>query len=364
MVRSLSEESEAAKTSPTRFHHMLARLGEEKRLTRLYTQNIDGIETSLQPLRTEVPLNHKDPPVTIQLHGSLDKMVCQKCRTVGDLDRKLFESPEAPECKECASKNESRQAAGCRSHGIGRLRPRIVLYNEHNPDEDAITSIMNADVRSRPDALIVAGTSLKIPGVRHLVKNLCSMVRSRKNGVTMWINNEPPVGKEFEDCWDLIVGGNCDEVAGIVDSKPRGDSSKEQLHPCGVSEVEEARRRGPSVVVPPSKKKQQTLGLATPSSSNDEEPELPHKPVSVPKGSKPNGPKKPARKSSAPKKPNNKGRANNTKITDFNRVGKSGAPAATKGTGQAGKPMDTLPKGAARNNRSTPSLFPNLRRSK
>jgi hypothetical protein len=146
--------------------------------------------------------------------------------------------------------------------------------------------------------------------------------------------------------------------------KPWDDSSKEQLRPCGVSEVEDARRRGPSVVVPPSKKKQQTLGLATPSSSNDEEPVLPHKPVSVPKGSKPNGPKKPARKSSAPKKPNNTGRANNTKITDFNRVGKSGAPAATKGTGQAGKPMDTLPKGAARNNRSTPSLFPNLRRSK
>lgn len=357
MVRSLSQESEVAKSSPTRFHHMLARLGEEKRLTRLYTQNIDGIETSLLPLKTEIPLNHKDPPVTVQLHGSLDKMVCQKCRAVGDLDRKLFESSEAPECKDCASINENRQAAGYRSHGIGRLRPRIVLYNEHNPDEEAIASIMNADVRSRPDTLIVAGTSLKIPGVRHLVKNLCRVVRGRKNGVTMWINNEPPVGKEFEDCWDLIVKGNCDEVADIADLKPWDDKSEEEMHSCGVSEVEEARQRGPSVVIPASKKQQQTLtGLVTPTSSNDEGSAPPRKRASAPKGAKPNGVKKPARKGSA-----HKGRLPNKskKITDFNPVAKSrGSSVSAKGKDT--QPMGTISSVSSRDNQPIRQMFPNL----
>ena len=76
--------------------------------------------------------------------------------------------------------------------------------------------MMNADVKSRPRVLVVAGTSLKIPGVRRLVKSLCTVIRTRKDGVTMYINNEPPVGKEFEDCFDLIVQGSTDEVADLV----------------------------------------------------------------------------------------------------------------------------------------------------
>lgn len=380
MVRSLSEESEAAKTSPTEFHHMLARIGQEKRLTRLYSQNIDGIETSLQPLETNIPLDHKNPPPTVQLHGSLDKMVCQKCRCVENLDRQLFENPEAPECHACAEVNANRQAAGYRSHGIGRLRPRIVLYNEHNPDEEAITSIMNADIRSRPDALIVVGTSLKIPGVRHLVKNLCSVIRGRKNGVTMWINNEPPGGKEFEDCWDLVVKGSCDEVAGLANLKRWDDDSKEEVHPCSASEVEDARRRTPSVVVPASKKKQSTLtGLCTPSSSNDED-SLPHKPASNATrpnpasrgrsvadvlGGKAKDPEKASRKSApkkAPKKPRKKEQKKepkNSNIKTFNTVTKSASTAPAKGKGEPDKStLGSIPSNAARNNAP---MFPNLR---
>ncbi|KAK9591403.1 hypothetical protein V6Z98_002446 [Aspergillus fumigatus] len=241
MVRSLSEE--AAKTCPTAFHHMLARLAQENRLTRLYTQNIDGIETSMPPLATQIPLNVKAPwPRTIQLHGSLDKMVCQKCRHLLDFDREMFNRPDAPECPECSKNNQFRIETGQRSHGIGKMRPRIVLYNEHNPDEEAITSVMNADIRSRPDALIVVGTSLKIPGVRRLVKSLCSVIRTRRNGVTMWINNEPPAGKEFEDCWDLMVKGDCDEVARLAGLKRWDDDSEDVFDECNSSEVERVKK--------------------------------------------------------------------------------------------------------------------------
>lgn len=214
MVREMSHMTRQAE--PTLFHHMLATLAEEGRLLRLYTQNVDGIDTSLEPLRTTTPLNSKGPwPKTVQLHGGLEKMVCTKCRELSDFDGSLFEGSEPPSCKACEAMDEVRtNIAGKRSHGIGRLRPRIVLYNEYNPDEDAIGAVTTADLKSRPDAVIVVGTSLKVPGVRRIAREMCQVARGRKDGFTAWINNaSEPVGPEFKDCWDLVIRGDCDEVA-------------------------------------------------------------------------------------------------------------------------------------------------------
>ncbi|KAJ5329440.1 Sirtuin family [Penicillium brevicompactum] len=271
MVRSLSED--AQNTKPTAFHRMLARLGTEGRLKRLYTQNIDGIETQMKPLATDIPLNIKGNwPVTIQLHGSIEKMVCQKCRFLTDFNRDMFTEADPP---------LARSIGGLRSHGIGRMRPRIVLYNEHNPDEEAITSVMNADVKSRPRVLIVAGTSLKIPGVRRLVKSMCSQIRSRKDGVTMFVNNEPPTGKEFADCFDLIVQGSCDEVANQANLKC-WESSDNEL--CEYESSPEPMPQLPgslkvhaspdvSVVITPTKKRTRDVtGLLSPPSGRDEQP--------------------------------------------------------------------------------------------
>ncbi|GAE00212.1 SIR2 family histone deacetylase (Hst4), putative [Paecilomyces variotii No. 5] len=389
MVRSLSEE--AAKSTPTAFHHLLARLAKENRLSRLYTQNIDCIETSMPPLATQVPLNNKAPwPRTIQLHGSLDKMVCQKCRHLSEFQRELFDGPDAPLCPACSETDAFRAETGQRSHGVGKMRPRIVLYNEHNPDEEAIASVMNADIRSRPDALIVVGTSLKIPGVRRLVKDMCTVVRGRRNGVTMWINNDLPVGKEFEDCWDLMVTGDCEEVARLAGLKRWDDDSENVFDECDASEVERVKKQhgGFSVVVPSTPRKQQktNTGFLTPSSSHDEmagvsqtqSPAPRANPASrgpsindVLRGSKTTNPKKPGPKKGAANKTTKttKPRAKKeqtakvTKITSFSKVTKGSKAAA--GTGKAiklerdesAKPMHPLPPGAARNNGP---LFPNL----
>ncbi|KAL2817831.1 putative SIR2 family histone deacetylase [Aspergillus granulosus] len=379
MVRSLSEEAE--KTSPTAFHHMLARLGRENRLTRLYTQNIDGIETSMPPLATQIPLNVKAPwPRTIQLHGSLEKMVCQKCRHTSTFDRAMFDRPDAPECPECAVNNQFRMETGQRSHGIGKMRPRIVLYNEHNPDEEAITSVMNADIRSRPDALIVVGTSLKIPGVRRLVKSLCQVIRGRKNGVTMWINNEPPSGKEFEDCWDLMVKGDCEEVARLANLKRWDDDSESVFNECESSEVERIKtEQGPiSIVIrTPKKAKAQTpTGMLTPSSSYDgdasENPVLTNpaskgrKLTEILKASKKEtskaAPKRAAVKKPAPRKQAKKAQpAKNGKITTFSKVTKAqkvmpDEKSVKLETGEH-KAMHPLRSGAARTNGP---MFPHL----
>lgn len=386
MVRSLSEE--AAKTSPTAFHHMLARLGQENRLMRLYTQNIDGIETSMPPLSTQVPLNNKAPwPRTIQLHGSLEKMVCQKCCHLADFQPELFDGPEPPLCNNCFDMDSVRAGLGQRSHGVGKMRPRIVLYNEHNPDEEAIASVMNADIRSRPDALVVVGTSLKIPGVRRLVKSLCKVIRARKNGIAMWVNSEPPVGKEFEDCWDLVVKGDCEEVARLVGLKHWDDNSAESLDECDFSGMEGAKgsQRIFSVAAPPvskpNKKRKIENGLLTPSSQEESselrrnltstairknEPKIVLSLTDVLKRSKAKETQRPARKQSTSKSQPKKmpGPTKNSKITTFTKVTKSSSAASGFGkkakTEKAdfGQAMSPLPLVDARYNGPASTKLP------
>lgn len=228
MVRDLSQLVKSAK--PTPFHHLLASLSREGRLLRLYTQNVDGLETSMEPLNTVVPLQPKGPwPKTIQLHGGLEKMVCSKCNEISQFDASLFEGPQAPLCRGCEETDNVRTShAGKRSHGIGRLRPRMVLYNEYNPDEEAIANVFRADLRARPDAVIVVGTSMKIPGVRNMVKDMCKKTRDRRDGITAWINlDSEPSGIDLKNCWDLVVRGRCDDVASLV-HLPRFDESIEQ----------------------------------------------------------------------------------------------------------------------------------------
>ena len=264
MVRTLSQLVSDAK--PTLFHEMLATLASEGRLMRLYTQNVDGIDTSLLPLETKVPLENKGPwPRTIQLHGSLEKMVCTKCNKLSPFEAALFSGPVPPLCTQCVENDQIRtDVAGKRSHGIGRLRPRMVLYNESNPDDEAIGAVVKADLLKRPDAVIVVGTSMEIPGVKRMVREMCGIVRNRKDGVAIWINRgPPPIGKEFEDCWDLVVAGDCDQVAQSANMRRWNDEGNDYKD-CNESEAERAKEKETGIkVIVKSKKRKNTNQRST-----------------------------------------------------------------------------------------------------
>ncbi|KAF8475601.1 DHS-like NAD/FAD-binding domain-containing protein [Kalaharituber pfeilii] len=228
MVRNL--DSMVKKATPTAFHHLLASLAHEDRLLRLYSQNVDCIENQLPPLRTKVPLEPKGPwPKTIQLHGGLEKMVCSKCGWLGGFNAELFRGSEPPNCLECVEMESVRGIAGKRSLGVGKLRPRIVLYNEYHPDSEAIGCVSRADLKTRPDALVVVGTSLKVPGIKRIVREMCKSVQDIRGGVTVWINeDDPPLGKDLEGAFDLIVKGDCEKVAGLV-ALPRWDGTVSEV---------------------------------------------------------------------------------------------------------------------------------------
>jgi NAD-dependent histone deacetylase SIR2 len=268
MVRSLSQKTKGAE--PTPFHHLIATLAQEGRLLRLYSQNVDGIDTSLPPLKTQVPLPKKAPwPKTVQLHGGLDHMVCSKCHTLSDFDAEQFNGPVPPACPHCTENDQVRQVAEKRSHGIGRLRPRMVLYNEHNPDDEAIGACASLDLRTRPDAVIVAGTTLKVPGVRRIAREMCAVVRDRRDGVTIWINNDPePVGKDLANSWDIVVQGPCDEIARHA-AMPKWDDPITFKEVTDEEVNKSKEKQKPLVVVPMAtpKKYAQVTQMFTPAAS-------------------------------------------------------------------------------------------------
>ena len=176
--------------------------------------------------------------------------MCSKCNTLKKFDPALFDGPVPPLCVVCEDLDKIRtENAGKRSHGIGRLRPRMVLYHEGNPDDESIGKVMTSDFRARADALIVVGTSMEIRGVKTFVKKMCPEVRKRRDGITIWINRSPPpVAKEFENIWDLVVAGDCDEVAHRVNLRRWNDEGNDYKE-CTESEAERAKQKDAHVKV-------------------------------------------------------------------------------------------------------------------
>ncbi|OMJ20227.1 NAD-dependent protein deacetylase hst4 [Smittium culicis] len=121
-------------------------------------------------------------------------------------------------CPKCSNNDLQRSFRGKRPLGVGLLRPDVVLYNEQHPQAEVIGLFSEFDLRRKPDLLIVIGTSLKIPGVKRLAKEISKTVESssefsHKNGTakSIYINCGPPNSfKEWESVFDFFVDGPSD----------------------------------------------------------------------------------------------------------------------------------------------------------
>ena len=185
---------------PTAFHHFLDGLAKEGLLLRHYTQNIDCLEHHLPALNER----------TTWLHGRIDQAKCHHCGSTTPLVPSAFTGNEPPECVRCQDVALERHIMGKRSRGVGRLRPNIVLYGEENLEGEAIGEMVEEDLAADPMILIVAGTSLRVPGARQLVKEFSRTIQAR-GGLAIWMNKEAPPAK-LNVPWDYAWQVDCDQV--------------------------------------------------------------------------------------------------------------------------------------------------------
>ncbi|KAI0875931.1 DHS-like NAD/FAD-binding domain-containing protein [Hypoxylon argillaceum] len=265
---------------PTVTHRFIAQMRDVGKLARVYTQNIDEIEKkiglstdlkhgfgnkkrrSIKPQLpessekeegTESPNDGGSPRTTdaaqtlhkpedlasaqpkarlhlspdkgvecVYLHGSLHSLRCFVCGKLCDWDEDDRESRtlsgEQPECPHCAGATAARQEKGKRALGIGKLRPDIVLYGEEHPQSDLISPIVQHDLAAGPDLLLVLGTSLRVHGLKVMVKEFAKAVH-KKGGKVVFINFTKPSESAWGDVLDYWIEWDCD--AWVEDLKIR-----------------------------------------------------------------------------------------------------------------------------------------------
>lgn len=248
-ISQLKRSIDAAEPAPT--HHFIKTLDSKKKLLRSYTQNIDGLEarvgllgTSCQEAKSngkgKTKIRTKDVR-NVQLHGDIHRVRCVACSAeypCSEDHLAVFEKGKAPECPECLSRcksifclqfpfnflnncetAEARIARSARAIRVGSLRPGIVLYDETHPLGDDIGTIHTTDLGRKPDMLIIMGTSLKVHGLKKLVKDFARAVHSsahpsgastsKRPYKVIFVNKTAP-SSEWADIIDYHISGETD----------------------------------------------------------------------------------------------------------------------------------------------------------
>lgn len=104
----------------------------------------------------------------------------------------------------------SRVSRSARAISVGSLRPAIVLYEENHPFAEEIGGIQAYDLTRKPDVLLIMGTSLKVHGLKLLVKDFAKKVHSR-GGIVVFVNATAPAKKEWDGIIDYHVMGQTDQ---------------------------------------------------------------------------------------------------------------------------------------------------------
>jgi NAD-dependent SIR2 family protein deacetylase len=218
---------------PSAFHQFLADLDGQGRLLRCYTQNIDGLE-SRAGLELGLPTKPASPrkagshtPRCIPLHGQLSTLHCPLCLTSVPLADHLPLPPHPLPCPTCDLSSSIRSALSERSRKTGYLRASVVLYGEEHPQGELIGSAVERDLKGsgkkgekegKVDLLLVAGTSLSIPGVKRIVKEMARALQSQSRGnlpKVIMLNREMPKGKEWEGVFDTFIAGDIQDFAAL-----------------------------------------------------------------------------------------------------------------------------------------------------
>ncbi|CAG8646537.1 7527_t:CDS:2 [Ambispora gerdemannii] len=204
---------------PTMAHRFFKRLADQKKIIHYYTQNIDNLEAA-------VNLD------AVQLHGTMSEVYCDMCKLTvqfTEMHAEVFKKGFPPQCNECQQREATRQASGKRKHRIGDLQPNITLYNDIDDTTRGayIQNCVKNDLRKKIDYLLIAGTSLKVHGVKNLIRQLAKSVHH--NGGKVVLVNLSGVGKEWNTVFDYQILADVDEWAGLVEEHTGLDKTQKVL---------------------------------------------------------------------------------------------------------------------------------------
>ncbi|CAK7216686.1 NAD-dependent deacetylase hst3 [Sporothrix bragantina] len=174
------------------------------------------------------PAKNRDPCFRgvecVFLHGSLSLLRCFRCGQTTPWDEAGREDEtmcgRQPSCPRCAGATAAREGRGKRALAVGKLRPDIVLYGEEHPNAHLISPIVQHDLSLTPDMLLILGTSLKVHGLKVLVREFAKAVHSR-GGKVVFVNYTKPPESVWSDIIDYWVQWDCDTwVEDLKQKKP------------------------------------------------------------------------------------------------------------------------------------------------
>jgi NAD-dependent histone deacetylase SIR2 len=184
---------------------MLHDLNKRNNLLRCYSQNIDGLESKVG-FKMDSTFTLSDR--CIPLHGSLHFLRCTICTSTHLFQNHhaVLESGHFPLCHLCQQEQDERSAASLRCRNVGQLRPDTVLYGEYHLQGEEIAAAQKHDLTL--DLLLVVGTSLKVPGTAHLIKEFSKQLHNNGLQHSIYINKTAP-SSEWHNTFDMFMRGDC-----------------------------------------------------------------------------------------------------------------------------------------------------------
>lgn len=240
-----------AKAEPTATHHFLKNLAQEGKLSRWYTQNIDCLEERLgldcwtTSTTTTTTSTSKATSVNtvVSLHGTLSQVSCTLCKVTTEFIEEYMEhfktGKELP-CKACAEVAELRESTGRRKLRSGFLRPDIVLYNEPHPHGETIADFVRTDISKQPTLLLIMGTSLKISGLKKMIKDFAKSMKSRpggENSLVVYVNKTACSRAEWQGVFDYELIGECDQWINFLQEEHQLKKTKSVNASVSVNDV-------------------------------------------------------------------------------------------------------------------------------
>jgi NAD-dependent SIR2 family protein deacetylase len=195
-----TEENKWQATIAHRFLEILHQ--KTNKLTRLYTQNIDGLDYQCTSIPNEL---------IVPVHGTIRKVACETCGQEDDFSefcqnvrtniKDIYGiDPTAPK--------ESKNIL-CKSCNAPTMKPTTVLFGSSLPQEFFSYKDLDMD---KIDLLIIAGTSLVVSPANSIASDVS------KNAMRLIVNHEKVgqgLGIEYNDdpeSRDIFGCGDCDDI--------------------------------------------------------------------------------------------------------------------------------------------------------